>query len=228
MQVKSHISIRAKRHIQNGAKATRTWLCCHVAPLLHGKTRPRAQARERTRTTPGHFFFVCLITGWVCYWPLHGPLLFQLTPLLNRRAEKKRRKCSPFVSVVRERGKRSVVRTEGGYSIVSSLRMTGEGKGAENRFGHCYQSRKRLPWINSNASVNQAAPVHHPLTPRITPRGWAFFFRWMANSRGGQTLSFQTLRKCGWRSVACVQNPPPPSPLFAGVYVQSRLFVVPV
>ena len=37
---------------------------------------------------------------------------------------------------------------------MSSLRMTGEGKGAENRFGHCYQSRKRFPWINSNASVN--------------------------------------------------------------------------
>lgn len=59
---------------------------------------------------------------------------------------------------------------------MSSLRMTGEGKGAENRFGHCYQSRKRFPWINSNASVNQAAPVHHPLTPRITPQGAAFFF----------------------------------------------------
>ena len=150
MQVKSHISIRAKRHIQNGAKATRTWLCCHVAPLLHGKIRPRAQARERTLTRLVTFF--CLFDDGL------GVLLamdrFWFNWLRSRRAENKRKKCSPLVSVVRERGKRSVVRTEGGYSIVSSLRMTGEGKGAENRFGHCYQSREKFPWINSNASVN--------------------------------------------------------------------------
>ena len=150
MQVKSHISIRAKRHIQNGAKATRTWLCCHVAPLLHGKIRPRAQARERTLTRLVTFF--CLFDDGL------GVLLamdrFWFNWLRSRRAENKIKKCSPLVSVVRERGKRSVVRTEGGYSIVSSLRMTGEGKGAENRFGHCYQSREKFPWINSNASVN--------------------------------------------------------------------------
>ena len=70
-------------------------------------------ARKRLlRRLPGHFFL--FLWSWARWSPGHGPLLFQLTPLVNRRAEKKRKKCSPLVSVVHERGKRSVVRTQGG------------------------------------------------------------------------------------------------------------------